>query len=547
MGLGGGNAWRTAALLSPAPDLPLIVADRPLVNLDGREQAEFSVNQLDALADAWAAWYLDRGVRPRDRVAVYIDDSFEDQLHLAALARIGAISVLVNGRMLPELALGLMRRTEPVGLYTDARHLALLDGRHLELPGLRWTCAREEAGVLGNRSLPESAVYRHGDDDPVVLCHSSGTTGNPKPVIWTHRQSVAGARFRLVNNTEAEDTVMLAAAPQTHSSAIAFTFYALLAGVPTVAYSDPSGPGLARGCATHRPTVVLAFNEALGRLATMDKDPADFTSVQVWLNLGDAGHDAHMRRLMELGSRTVDGRTVPGSVIDDGLGSSELGWAAIRRVITPDSPPRARHLGTRVSIAEVAVLREDGSEAEDGEVGMLGVRSESLTHGYWNDSDTTYRTMLAGYWLSGDLVRRTAEGDFFHVDRVVDAIRTPAGDGYSVLMEEELLLNLPQLEDCAVVAGTRSGTAEPVAVVRPRDKDADPADLLRRANEVLTRIGQPSLVLLEVAESDDDIPLGPTGKVLKRQLRERYADLDAYVPTRPAASTAGGRPSDPEA
>ncbi|MEV6960751.1 AMP-binding protein [Streptomyces sp. NPDC051207] len=540
-GLGGGNAWRTAARLSPRPDLPLIIADRPLVNLDGQEQAEFSINQLDALADAWAAWYLDRGVRPRDRVAIYIEDSFEDQLHLAALARIGAIGLLINGRMLPELALGLMRRTEPVGLYTDAPHLALLDGRHRELPGLRWTCAREEVGTLGHRSLPESAEYRHADEDPVVLCHSSGTTGNPKPVIWTHRQSVAGARFRLANNTESEDALMLAAAPQTHSSAIAFTFYALLAGLPTVAYSDPGGPGLVRACATYRPTAVLAFNEALGRLATMEKDPADFTSVQVWLNLGDAGHDAHMRELMRLGSTTVDGRTVPGSVIDDGLGSSELGWAAIRRVLTPDSPPRARYLGTRVPIAEVAVLREDGTEAGPGEVGMLGVRSESLTRGYWNDSDTTYRTMLAGYWLSGDLVSRTADGDFFHVDRIVDAIRTPGGDGYSVLMEEELLLNLPQIEDCAVIAGRHEQTTVPVAVVRPRESGVDPEVLLKQVNEVLARVGQPAVALLELAETEEDIPLGPTGKVLKRRLRERYAELHTYVPARPAARTEAAR------
>ena len=401
--LGGGNAWHLAARLSPEPDLPVVVADRPLVGLDGREQAEFSLNQLDALADAWAAYYWDRGVRPRDRVAVYVEDSFEDQLHLAALARIGAISLLVNGRMLPEVALGLIRRTAPVGLYTDARHLELLAGRHHELPGLRWTCTRDEVGPLGDRRLPAAAVYRHSDDDPVVLCHSSGTTGAPKPVIWTHRQSVAGARFRLTHNTEAEDTRMLAAAPHSHSSAIAFTLYSLLAGVPTVAWSDPGGPGLARGCSTYRPTAVLAFNEALGRLATMETDPADFTSVQVWLNLGDAGHDAHMRRLMRLGSQPAEGGAVPGSVIDDGLGSSELGWAALRRVLTPDSPPRARHLGTRVAIAEVAVLREDGSEAKPGEVGMLGVRSESLTPGYWNDSETTYRpccpaTGSAGTW-----------------------------------------------------------------------------------------------------------------------------------------------------
>ncbi|MFE5868187.1 AMP-binding protein [Streptomyces roseifaciens] len=539
-GLGGGNAWRVAAETNPAAGLPLIAADVPLLNTDGWQQTEFSLAQLDGLAEAWAAWYHDRGVRPRDRVAVYIEDSFEDHLHLAALARIGAIAVLINGRMKPELALGLIRRTAPVGIYTDAPRLALFAGRERELPVVRWTCTRQDVGILGKRTLPAGAEYRHGADDPVVICHSSGTTGNPKPVVWTHAQSVAGARYRLANPPGPETSVVLAAYPQSHSSAIAFTFYSLLAGVPTVGWSDPTGPGLARGCATYRPGVVLAFNEALAHLATYGPDPADFTSVGVWVNLGDCGHDAHMRRLMELGRTTVGDRTVPGSVIDDGLGSSELGWAALRREITPDSPPRARHLGRRVPLSEVAVLREDGSHADPGEVGLLGVRGDSIARGYWNDSDTTYRSTLAGYWLSGDLVHRTEDGEYFHVDRAVDRIRTDAGDGYSALMEEEILLGLKEVADCAVVAGHDQDRTVPVALVRLFDGGGDAADLLRRANDVLDRIGQPRLALLEIAASPGDIPLGPTGKVLKRQLREKYVSLHTYRPADPAAVATAG-------
>ncbi|MCZ7417485.1 MULTISPECIES: AMP-binding protein [unclassified Streptomyces] len=533
-GLGGGNAWRLAVETNPAADLPVLVADRPLTGPDGEPRSEFSLRELDALADAWSAWYLDRGVGPRDRVAVFLADTFAYQVHLTALARIGAIGVLINGRMLPEFALGLVRRTGAVGLFTDRERLDLLAGGERALPELRWTALDEEVGVLGARAPRASDLFRHSDDDAVVICHSSGTTGAPKPVIWAHRQSVSGACYRLVNHPEPEGVVVLAGAPQSHSSAIAFTFYSLLAGVPTVGWSDPTGPGIARGCATHRPTVVLAFNEALSHLATHDPDPADFDSVEVWVNLGDCGHDAHLRRLMELGRTTSGGTPVPGSVIDDGLGSSELGWAALRRVLTKDSPTRARHLGTRVPIAEVAVLNEDGSEAGPDEVGLLGVRSESVAHGYWNDSDTTYRSMLSGYWLSGDLVRRSADGEYFHVDRAVDRIRTADGDGYSALMEEELLLAIEELADCSVVAGQHRGRVVPVALVTLR-REAATADLLERANDVLAGVGQPTLLLLEIAPSPQDVPLGPTGKVLKRRLRERYAALEDYQASDPHA------------
>ncbi len=523
--VGGGNAWRKALELSPHPELTCLVADRPVMNLDGIPQSEFNVRQLDELAESWASFYRDRGVRPRDRVAVYIEDSFDDQLQLAALARLGAIPLLINGRMDPELALGLMARTDPVGLYTDAAHLALLDGRHGKLAGLRWTVTGDDARGLGRRTLPSGARYRHGDDDPVFLCHSSGTTGNPKPVIWAHKQSLAGPGWRL--SVPEDPTVMLSAVPQSHSSAIAYTFYSLLCGLPLISFSDQSGAGVARGAREHRPTRILAFNQTYSELAAMDLDAEDFTSVREWQNTGDSAHDAHIRKLIRYGHHLVDGERRPGSVFSDGLGSSELGWATLRRYVTQDTPPRPRFLGNPVPAGEVAVLREDGTPAADGEVGLFALRSNSVIPGYWNDADTYYRSKLAGYWLSGDLAYREGD-DFFHIDRAVDAIHTPEGPGYSVLMEEILLLALPEVTDCAVAAGHRGGVPAPVAVVRA-PKDADPAELLARANAGLREAGQPPLALLELARDAADIPIGSTGKVLKRVLRERYADLDAYA------------------
>lgn len=523
--VGGGNAWSKALELSPHPELTCLKADRPVTNTDGVPQSEFNLVQLDELAESWASFHWDRGVRRSDRVVVYIEDSFEDQIHLAALARLGAIPLLVNGRMDPELALGLMARTDPVGLYTDAAHLALLDGRQEKLATLRWTATLDDARGLGRRTLPERARCRHGDDDPVFLCHSSGTTGSPKPVIWTHKQSMAGPGWRL--SVPEDPTVMLSAAPQSHSSAIAYTFYALLCGLPLISFSDQSGAGVARGAREHRPTRILAFNQTYSELAAMELDPEDFTSVREWQNTGDSAHDAHIRKLIRYGHHVVDGERRQGSVFSDGLGSSELGWATLRRYISQDTPPRPRFLGNPVPAGEVTVLREDGTPAADGEVGLFGLRSKSVVPGYWNDADTYYRSKLAGYWLSGDLAYREGD-DFFHVDRAVDAIHTPEGPGYSVLMEEILLLALPEVWDCAVAAGHRGEVPAPVAVVRAPGS-ADPVDLLARANSALREAGQPPLALLETARDESDIPTGVTGKVLKRRLRERYADLDAYT------------------
>ncbi|MGA5193269.1 class I adenylate-forming enzyme family protein [Streptomyces exfoliatus] len=529
---GGGNAWRTALATSRTPDLPVLASQHPLVNAAGEAQYEFSLAQLCALADAWSAWYLARGIEPRDRVAVYIEDSFEDQVHLTALAQIGAIPVLINGRMRPEVALGVIERSGAVALYTDAAHVTELDGRQTKLPALRHSWTREDAELPAG-GLPDTARFRHGDDDPVVLCHTSGTTGNPKLVIWSHRQSVAGARFRLSVHPEPENSVMLSAVAQSHSGAIAFTFYALLAGLPLVTLTDRSPASVSRATATYRPTTIMAFHPTFAALATSDPDPADFESVEYWLNTGDSAHDAHVRTLLALGRHLEDGQYVPGSEFGDSLGASELGWGPLRRVITRDTPPRARHIGRPVPIAEVTVLREDGAEAPADEIGLLAVRGGSVSPGYWNDSDTYYRSWLGSWRLTGDLALKDADGEFFHVDRVVDRIPTANGDGYSVLMEETLLLHVPQIADCAVVAGRVGERTVPVAVVRPHSEGAAAAELLRLANAALTENGQPVLALLDLACTEADIPVGPTEKTLKRQLRDKYADLTTYVTNAP--------------
>src|SRR5947208_557647 len=82
--------------------------DPAVPGIDGARRAEFGIAALCALADAWSCWYRAQGVRPRDRVALYLEDSFEEHAHLAALAQLGAIAVVVNGRLPAEVALGLV-------------------------------------------------------------------------------------------------------------------------------------------------------------------------------------------------------------------------------------------------------------------------------------------------------------------------------------------------------------------------------------------------------------------------------------------------------
>jgi acyl-coenzyme A synthetase/AMP-(fatty) acid ligase len=97
-------------------------------------------------------------------------------------------------------------------------------------------------------------------------------------------------------------------------------------------------------------------------------------------------------------------------------------------------------------------------------------------------------------------------------------------------MEEILLAELPEIGECAVVAARRDGQPVAVAVVRPEPGTTtlDPASLLDRVNKALRQAGQPPVALLEIARTEADLPVGYTGKVLKRQLREKYAAPEGW-------------------
>jgi len=264
--------------------------------------------------------------------------------------------------------------------------------------------------------------------------------------------------------------------------------------------------------------MAVAFAGTFAELATLDLDAADLASMETWISIGDASHQAHIGRLVRYGHHRSGERSLPGSIFVDGFGSSELGWGIFSHATVAGRARADRCLGVPQEFARAAVLRDDGTEAEAYEVGMLGVQGPTVSPGYWGDSDLTYRSKLGGYWLSGDLVYRDEHHRFYHVDRTTDAIPVEGGMAYSLLMEELLLARLPELLDCTVVAGPGG----PAAMARIGRGDGDAETLLRRANDVLRAGGQPPLATLQIARSDGDIPLGVTRKVLKRQLREQH-------------------------
>ncbi len=558
--LGAGNFfWHTLAVATDA-DRPIVFhtgsgpgggaggPDRPG---PGNEAAGLSLNDMRIRIIRYAHWYRTQGVVPRSHVGVHTRDGLENLLHYIAVTSLGAVPVHANARMPVDVAADYFARTRVSVLVGDRD---LLDGCAAE-----WKEApagqRPEAVVVEDVAvLRESAPkppgplsgfpYRHAADDLVLISHSSGTTGRPKAPMFLHRSFFAGRWERLWAFPSLRCDRLLSALPASHSAGLAHLSMAITLGLPTMILDDTSGAAVVRAVNAFRPTMVLGFPIALAGIPTSDITPEAARAVHTWSGMGDASHEHHIRALTEVGAHPAPGGRAGGSVYRDGLGSSEMGMVLFTQIHTPGARSEGRCVGLPTSVVErAAVFDDDGRELPRGRPGRLGVRAPSVTPGYWDDPGLTERSLIDGHFLTGDIVRCDAQGRWYHLDREPDVIHSADGPVYSLPLEEVVLLETGAL-DCAVVAvddpDDPSATC-PAAVVLPQDTTgAAPEDLLERCNAGLRRRKLPILRALLVVGDRDGLPVGPTGKVLKRTLRDRHRHLLTE-----GAPTGAVAPSDP--
>jgi acyl-coenzyme A synthetase/AMP-(fatty) acid ligase len=199
-----------------------------------------------------------------------------------------------------------------------------------------------------------------------------------------------------------------------------------------------------------------------------------------------------------------------------------MGHSMFHITHTTETNRYGRCVGRPYRFTKVAVLDADGNELPPGQVGWLGIDSPSLFRGYWNDSVTTYRSRLRGWYLTGDLVYADAEGRYYHMDRAVDSVEL--GDGrrlYTALSEERVLAACPDVADCTVVIvreGDRVITDVLLELAAGADPDVDRTEAVRAAlgadvGATLRRV---------VPVRGEEIPVTVTGKVRKVALRERH-------------------------
>ncbi|MGW2402452.1 class I adenylate-forming enzyme family protein [Kitasatospora sp. NPDC001664] len=517
--VGAGNVLTSRIALGIGLDDPLLTFDTAV---DGRAAWEpFTLRELDRAVRARAAALHALGVGRRDPVVVYATAAADHVLSFLALARLGAIPALLNPKVEGERAARYIARLGAVGILTDPEHRAELAGHDPAAPVLA------DAAELGSGD-PDAAPapYRHSAQDPVAITHSSGTTGMPKAVVHSHASLYAAIRHRATLPRPQGGDRMLSALPAPHAATVIAVNFALSTHGELALLSTQSGDDVLDAIESWQPRGVIGFAATWADLAHHDLSARKLDTVALWWNTGDCAHEAHIRRLIAAGSRetvTRQGRgREPGSVFVDGLGSTEMGHSHFFITHAPGTEKYGRCVGRPHTFVDCEVVGPDGEPLGPGEVGELATASPTLAPGYWNDSVTTYRTRLRGRFLTGDLMYRDEEGYYYHVDRLVDSV--DLGDGhrlYTAMSEERVLARVPGVLDCTVVA-VRDGERVVTDVLLTLEDGADPA--ADRTAEVVAALDGPTAATVRsvLVVGGEDIPLGPTGKVRKVLLRERY-------------------------
>ncbi|MEV7215146.1 class I adenylate-forming enzyme family protein [Kitasatospora cineracea] len=517
--VGAGNVLTSRVALGLGLDDPRLTFDTAV---DGHPAgAALTLRQADRAVRARAAALHALGVGPRDVVAVYASAAADQVLSFLALARLGAIPALLNPGVEGERAARYIARLGAVGLLADPAHRAELAGHDPAAPVLA------DAADLGTAD-PESAPapYRHHADDPVAITHSSGTTGMPKAVVHSHASLYASIRHRAALPRPQGIDRVLSALPAAHAATLIALNLALSFDSRLHLISQQTGPAVLDAIEDWQPQSVFGFATTWADLARQDLAARDLSSVGLWWNTGDCAHEAHIRRLIAQGSRetvTREGRgRLPGSVFVDGLGSSEMGHSHFHITHAPGTEKYGRCVGRPHTFVDCEVVGPDGAPLGPGEVGELATASPTLALGYWNDSVTTHRTRLRGRFLTGDLMYRDEDGYYYHVDRLVDAVDLGGGRRlYTAMSEERVLADVPEVLDCTVVA-FRDGDRVVTDVLLLLADGADPA--ADRTAEVLAALDGPTAATVRsvLVVGEEDLPLGPTGKVRKVLLRERH-------------------------
>ncbi|WP_406689882.1 AMP-binding protein [Saccharopolyspora sp. ID03-671] len=482
------------------------------------------VTALAELVRAASGWWVAAGARPGGRVAILKDDHWDVDLLACAAIRAGAVPAKLSPHLSAETASALLKRLEPDVLVTSPRVLGRGVAEGVDLASFARTTV-STAPAPGTVSLDElrgsapPEPQRRDDDAPLIITHSSGTTGVPKLVVHSTRTIIGNlARFEALPTPVVglrRDDVVATASAYAHGRTFSWTAATIAAAPAEIVVLTSQDPDRVDPLLReHPPTVLEGLPSAFVRFKPLTTRLANpFRRVRLFISTYDAVHPPTLRAYLR-----ASGRKHP--VWLDGWGQTETGPLTFRlhhRSSVQRRRARAHPAGrpvpvkTRLRVVDPATFHP----VRPGESGLVLARTRALCLDYLGETER-YATKKRGrWWNTGDLAIRGRDGSVHLVDREVDCV----AEGSCLATEDTLEERLPHALECVLLARAEH---PPLPVVVTADGTLS-EHAWRHACHGLPEMADP------VTLTWDDVPRTGTGKVRRLALLDRLTgSTDTY-------------------
>lgn len=482
----------------------------------------FTYSQINARTNRLAQGLRAMGVKAGDRIGILLMNGAEFVETFFATAKIGATLVPLNWRLTPDELEFILKDSGTTALVfgpefsnqvteiqargekTDLAHYIQFGGDTAPFA--------EDFETLTARQAEEEPTLAGSDDDLLFIMYTSGTTGLPKGVMHSHRTVFAAITNMMATNETGTDETTLLSLPLFHVGALAPAFQSIYSAarlVITRSFDPVKSWEIIRDEKITNTLLVPAMLQAMKAVF----DPSK--------------HDASSMRSMVSGAAPV-----PVSMIEDfakmGISINQVygmtetcGPGCL--ILGEDAAARPGFTGKGYFYTDIRITAPDGSECPPGVSGEVCMRAPNNMVGYWNRPDATAETIKDGWLHSGDVGIADEEGYVKIVERLKDMLISGGENVYPAEIEN-VLLGHPAVIDAAVIGipSEKWGESAMAVCVCAPDMKVSGEDLMALSREKLA-----GFKCVKHVEFTDIIPRNPSGKILKRALREHYAHIQA--------------------
>ncbi len=496
-----------AAAIARSPD------DEALVSGDTRLTYTAFDREIGLLAGGLKA----RGITKGDRVALLLGNRVEFITVMMACLRLGAIAVPVNIR---EGAEELEFILAQCGARIVVHGLSVVD----RLPDRSALPALEHLFCVGADTpgsepfealaaeAPLTGTEKVDEDDIAVILYTSGTTGKPKGATLSHLNIVhSSMHFEMCMELGASERSLLCV-PASHVTGLVATIFTMMqtAGCTVMMETFGAHEFLALTAAekvTQTLMVPAMYNLFLLRCNVADYD------LSHWRIGGYGGAPMPQSTINELSEK------LPNLCLINAYGATEL-TSAVTILPIGYGVERSDSIGIAVPCADIRLVDEKGQDVPDGTHGELWIKGPMTVPGYWNNPDRTQSEFHDGYWKSGDMGSRDAEGFICLHDRRKDMIIRGGYNIYSVEVENALTAH-PGVIECAAIGRPDPVLGEKMHVfIHTTDTSLDTDTIRAFVKTKLADYKSPDFVTFE----PEPLPRNANGKIVKSILRAKLND-----------------------